>query len=317
MAINYLHDLEKEFDKYIRDVFVTKMSEYPPEYPMYTMTKPWPSEQGLIQEFIRGYQRKSIQPAIPKLENEPITTQKVGQGRTKDVYSTRFATGLEFTYEKIRMGLKNLNSAFQVSELLGDAMRMTLENYFITLLAEATNPACPAEMLCFDGLPPIDPAHVLLNGNTYGNEYAAPASVSYTVLHDIISEFARIPTEDGTPYPVYRINELWVPVEEEANALEVLKSSLRPDIVQQAANVLSSRGAMQLSPSGVKTPLYMPATMWFAVDGRKHTLTRYILEAPKVEGPFIDERTEGRWWKTTCWIGRAAWDWRGLYGVAL
>lgn len=320
MATNLLHQLEKEMDKYIREVFVQKMSEYPPEYPMYTKQKPWPSDGGLFQEFIRGYQRgKSIQPAIIKTETEAIETQQLTQGRTRDIYSVRFATGLAFSYEKMKIGLRNLNSVFNVTELLGDATRMTLENYYVTMLAEASNPSAPAELLGFDGKPLVANDHVLLDGvTTASNLYPSAAGVSYTVIHDLITMFGRIVNEDGLPYPVFRLNELWLPVEEEANALEVLKSIGRPDTALRADNVISARTSVaSLSPSSIKTPLYMPPTMWFAADGNKHTLSRYTLEAPKVEGPIVDEKTEERWWKTTMWVARAIWEWRGVVGVAL
>lgn len=320
MATTLLHQLDKEFDKYIREVFVQRMSEYPPEYPMYTKQKPWPSDGGLFQEFIRAYQRgKSIQPAIVKTETEAIETQQLSQGRTKDIYSVRFATGLAFSYDKMKIGIKALSSVNNVSELLGDAMRMTLENYFVAMLAEAANGSAPPELLGFDGKPLVANDHVLLGSPTAAsNLYPSSAGVSYTVIHDLITMFGRIVNEDGLPYPVYRLNELWLPVEEEANALEVLKSIGRPDTAQRADNVIGSRTTVaSLSPSSLKTPLYMPPTMWFACDGAKHTLSRYMLEAPKVEGPFIDEKTEERWWKTTVWVARAIWEWRGVVGIAL
>lgn len=313
-----LNSLTKELDRYIREKFATRMSEYPPEFPQYTKTKPWPQNGGLFDTMLRVYQTTpQIQPAILKGEQDTIETQGIRDGRTKDISTVRFATGIAFSYLKLRSGIRELSSAFQAPEYLQDAMRMTLENYYVQMLADSMNTSAPAELLGFDGLPLVHTAHVLLNGDTASNKYPLQASVSYTVLHDLLTMMARIVSEDGMPYPMYRLNQLWIPPEEEANALEVLKAVGRPDTAAPVPNVLSSRMASGLSPSSIKSLLYMPNTQWFGVDAAKHTLTRFQLEPIKVEGPFIDERTEERWWKVTTWLGRTFWDWRGVIGVEL
>jgi len=326
MATNLLHDLDREMDKQIREVFLTRMSDYAPEFPMYTKEMPWPSEGGYLDEFIRGYQRRSIEPASVKTETERIPTQRIYQGRTKDVYQIRFATGLAFSYEKMRIGLKKLNSVNNVTELLNDSVRMTMENYYIRLLADAANPNCPVEMRGFDGQPPVAGEHTLLktgltHSNLYGwsqaDPFGIPADPSYTVIHDLITMMARTVSEDGMPYPMYKLNSLVIPVESETACLEIIKSMGRPDMLTNAENVISNRTASALSLSSIKTPMFMPPTMWFAVDENKHSFTRYILEPPDIKGPIVDEKTEERWWGVTMWLSRAFWDWRGTIGIRL
>lgn len=314
MATTLSRALLTELDLYIRKEYVTHLSQTPPEYPLYTKEDSWPKNGGLFMHFIRDSQRRSILPAPVKPENAAIETQQLYEGRIKDVYSLRFATGIAFSYEKRKMGIAALNSARKPAQYLADSTRMSMEAYYIGLLAESMATTAP-ELISFSGQPLVSAAHPLMSGGTWSNLYPNPASPTYTVLNELTTQFARNVNEDGYPMPTLRLNTFWIPVEEEATLLEALKSIGRPDTANRADNILAARKVMNASPIGVFTLMWMPATMWFGVDNTVHSLTRYILEAPSIRGPIEEPTDESVRWQVTFWLSRANWDARGVIGV--
>ncbi len=306
----------QELDKYVRQLFIKHISETSPEFPRYTKSEAWPkAEGGLFEPFIRDMQTRSILPAPQKAENQPVVTQDLFPGRQKDVYSVRFGTALSFSYEKQKMGISKLNSAKRVAKYLADAIRMTNEAFYAALLDNCFDSTPATEFKCFDGLEGCNAAHVLLSGGTYSNLYGSAASPTYGVINDIATAFARVLNEDGYPMPTLRIRAWWIPPEEEACLLETLKSMGRPDTLVRADNILASREMVSSGTDGIQTLYYMSSNQWFAVDTSEQSLTRYELEAPRLETEY-DRKTQAMTWQITEWIARAIWDWRGLYGVA-
>jgi len=321
-----LRELAQELDAYIKKEYFLALSEVPPEYPEYTKMEDWEKNGDLFSPLMRRREIATIEAATPRGETEATHIQTLEDGRTKDLENPiRYATGLAFSKDKMQMGIGALTSVKKVAQFLQDAVRMTKEHFYVEILNEiedGTN--CPEEAIGFDGKPPIAYDHQLLKGGTASNYHydtsgGAPiySSVTYTVLNDVLSKVARTVDESGNYHPVYRVNELWVPVEEEANALEVLKSRTRPDVVERADSVITDRSAQSLSMSSVKTLLYMTPDRWFAVDGGRHEITRYTLEDGGVEGPVIDDFTKIATWMVEFWIHRAVWGWRGLYMVPM
>lgn len=315
MALTMLHDLAKELDKYIRKAYVQHLTDYPPEFTAFTKTDEWPKNGGLLAPFIREAQFPTIGPAVVKAEAQPIIPQALRDGRTKDVYSVRFGTAVAFTHEKMHVGHSVYNSAKKPAMFLADAQRLTYESYYGDFFVYATDAGAPPELLGFDGQPLLSQTHGLMNGGTASNLRATAGSVTYTVLNDVLTAVARSVTEEGTPDVTQRVTELWVPPEEELNALEVLQSVGRPDTANRADNVVKQRLNARLSKDSVKVLTWMPATHWYAVNGPAHSLTAYTLQAPSVTGPIRDEYRDTYAWKITFWIARAFWDWRGIYGV--
>jgi len=321
MADNTQNSNVLELDKYIRTQYAIELTSVPPEFPIYTKSASWPSEGGLFEPFIRVYQAPSLDPAPEKPEGATITSQVIKDGRTKDVYSKRFGTALTVTYERWKTGIKKRNSAHKATKLLSDSVRMTMENYNAVLINEAgavSGDAPTPEMLGFDGLSPINAAHTYSNSaaSTSRNLLATAQSVSYSALNDVVTLVGdEITTEDGYPYPLYRVNTLLIPPAEEMSALETLKSYGRPDTAQNAESVVKERINSGLSPSSVKVLHYMTSDRWFAFDSTRNECVRYMLEGPKIVGPIEDEWTHDMSWIVSFWISRAWWDWRGWVGV--
>lgn len=318
MAVTTLNALLKELDQYIRKSYIQFLTEVAPEFPTYTKLEEWPKNGDLFMPFLRKAQFPTVEPAPIKAEHAPINEQTLRDGRTKDIYSVRFATSISFTYEKMKMGVAMLSSAKRPSQLLAESVRMSQETYFSEILAYAASSGAPAELKCYDGEPLVDAAHALLSGATASNYYedgGVAADPTYTTLQAVLTKMARTVNEDNYPYPILRFNTLLVPPEAESAAYEAIQSMGRPDTANRADNVLSSRMGSSLTKASVKTLLWMPSTMWFAVDQSKHEMMRYILEAPEVKGPFEDQRTHDYSWQVAFWLSRAVWDWRGVIGV--
>lgn len=316
MSTTLLNDLLRELDKYIRKAYIQHITDVPPEFPLYTKEEPWPKNGGLHAPFLREAQFPTIGPAVEKPENVPIVTQQLRDGRTKDVYSKRFATAVAFSHEKTRSGIDVYSSAKKPGQFLADAQRLTYEIYYGEFFTRATDTAAPPELLGFDGLPLLSATHGLLGSTaTASNLHPTAANITYTVLNNVMTNVARTVSEENTPMPTLRVNELWVPPEEEAAAYETLLSMGRPDTANRADNILAQRLANSLTRDSVKVLLWMPTTHWYAVDKSKHSLTRYTLESPQISGPIKDDIRETYMWKITFWISRAFWDWRGIYGV--
>lgn len=316
MAITLLNELLRELDKYVRKAYVQHVTDVPPDFPIYTKEEPWPKNGSLLAPFIRNAQFTSIGPAAVKPENVAITPQHLRDGRTKDVYSVRFATAVAFSHEKTKMGADVYSSAKKPGQFLADAQRLTYETYYAGFFTHATNASAPPELLGFDERPLLSATHVLMGSTaTASNLRSTAGSITYSVLNEVMTAVTRTVSEDNVPMPILRVNELWVPPEEEANAYETITSMGRPDTANRADNVLAQRLASSLTKDSVKVLVWMPATHWYAVDKTKHSLTRYALEAPQITGPIKDELKESYMWKVTFWISRAFWDWRGVYGV--
>jgi hypothetical protein len=315
MAVHTLASLTKELDVYIRKVYLQRLTEVPPEYTAYTKAEAWDKNGDRFAPFLRGYQVPGALPAQEFPEHTPIPQQDLREGRSKDVYPVRFGTSLSFSYQKIKMGSGIYNSARRAAELLADSYRMTVEAYWGALLGEATNPSAPPELLGFDGKPLCSTSHVLLNGQTVSNLATTASDPTYTTLNTVITAVARTVNEDGNPYPIFRVNTLFVPPELEQPAYEAIKSSGRPDTANRADNVIRYRLNTTLTQDSVVTLLWIPPTHWFAADSARHSLTRYVLEDQAITGPYVDEKTHDHTWQLTFWIGRTFWDWRGIYGV--
>ncbi len=318
MAVTTLNALIKELDLYIRQHYIQHLTSVAPEFPTFTKIEAWPKNGDLFQPFYRKAQFPTVEPAVVKPEHAPVTEQTLRDGRTKDIYSVRFATSISFTYEKMKMGVAALSSAKRPAELLADAVRMTEETYFSEILANAINPSAPAELLCYDGDPLVSSSHTLLSGDSVSNYYEdglVAADPTYTTLHAVLTKLARTVNEDNYPYPIFRLNTLFLPPEAESAAYEAIMSMGRPDTANRAENVLSARMTSSLSKASVKTLLWPPSTMWFGIDQANHEMMRYVLEAPEVKGPISDNRTHDVSWQVAFWLSRAVWDWRGVIGV--
>lgn len=315
MAVHTLASLVKELDLYLRKQYVQSLSEVPPEFPAYTRRDEWDKNGDLFAPFIRRGQVPGPQPAQEFPENTPIPSQTLSDGRTKDVYPVRFGTSISFSYQKMKAGVGNLSSVKRVAQLLADSYRMTVEGYYAAMLGEATNPTAPPELLCFDGQPLCSTAHVLMNGQTVSNLSTTASDPSYTTLNEVITQIARTVNEDGKPYPIYRVNRLFVPPESELAAYEAIQSAGRPDTANRADNVIASRLNAGLTKESVTTLLWIPSTHWFAADGARHQLMRYTLEDQTIRGPIFDDEKHNYTWQLHFWIARAVWDWRGIYGV--
>lgn len=315
MAVHTLASLAKELDLYLRKHYVQSLSEVPPEFTAYTRQEEWDKNGGLFAPFIRRGQFRGPQPAQEFPENTAIPSQVLQDGRTKDVYPVRFGTSISFSYQKMKAGVGELSSVRRVAQLLADSFRMTVEGYYAAMLGEATNASAPPELLCFDGKPLCSTTHTLMNGTTVSNLAATASDPSYTTLNEVITKVSRTVNEDGKPYPIYRVNRLFVPPEAELAAYEAIQSSGRPDTANRADNVIASRLNAGLTKESVTTLLWIPSTHWFAADGARHGLFRYTLENQNIRGPIFDDEKHNYTWQLTFWIARATWDWRGIYGV--
>lgn len=312
-------EIAQELDQYIRSEYFLKLSDTPPEYPSYTVEEEWDNVNGMFMAMMRRREISTIDPAPRRLEGANTVLQMPVGGRTKDLTDPPvFATGLGFTKQKMKMGLANLSSVKKLSQFLEDSVRMTKETYHVTMLNDADNTSAADELIGFDGLPLCHTAHTLNDSTlTVSNLYGSNSSITYETLDDVITATARLVDEKGQPRPLYRINALWVPPEEETNAYEVLKSRMRPDITNEAANVLGSKQAQALSPASVKVLYYMTADRWFGVDEGHNPLNRYVLEDGGIEGPTEDPLSKNNVWTIEFWIHRCIWAWRGVYMVPI
>ena len=316
MADNLMASLINELDQYIRERYILRIAEMAPEYPVYTNLVPWDTDgAGMFLPLIRKSQGRQADPMEIKDESDSISYQKIKGGRTRDLQNPiMYATGLSFSLNALKMGLTRLSSTKRIPELFADAVRLTREYYNVRLLNEAESTSAPAEMIGYDAKPLISATHALQgSADAVSNYYSTISGVTYTALNAMLDMCAEITDEEGNPYPMYRIDKLYIPPQEELNAYETLKSLGRPDVLGNAQNVLNSRAHFGLTPDGVKTLYYMTNDRWFAVDSAHNEVERYELMDTGVEGPFVDEvKTKDVSWNQLIWIHRSIWDWRGI-----
>jgi hypothetical protein len=188
-------------------------------------------------------ERSGLDQPVLKPEGAAITydTQIAGAKQTwvHDVY----AMGVRITEEAIDDNLYELKGGSEgdLKEIfhdLGEAMENNIEVLMARFLNSATATTYHTERDGSTAL--ISDSHSLLDGTTFDN-YSVSADLTYSTFWTVI-----VAAENQLNHRGHRVKKnvekLWIPPQLEQKALEILKSTDRPDTANRATNAYAKSG---------------------------------------------------------------------------
>jgi hypothetical protein len=188
-------------------------------------------------------ERSGLDQPVLKPEGAAITydTQIAGAKQTwvHDVY----AMGVRITEEAIDDNLYELKGGSEgdLKEIfhdLGEAMENNIEVLMARFLNSATATTYHTERDGSTAL--ISDSHSLLDGTTFDN-YSVNADLTYSTFWTVI-----VAAENQLNHRGHRVKKnvekLWIPPQLEQKALEILKSTDRPDTANRATNAYAKSG---------------------------------------------------------------------------
>jgi phage major head subunit gpT-like protein len=158
-----------------------------------------------------------------------------------------------------------------------------------------------------DGETLFNTAHPLLGGSTYSNRLATDAALSVTALQEAINLFEKIVNERGLKKRLMP-EELWIPVDLQWKAGEILNSSYKPYTGTNEVNVMQGRLVARVNH-------YFTSASAFFVAARKsdHTYKGYWRVQPQFDQED-DFRTKGASFSVYFRLSAGVTYWHGLVG---
>ena len=163
-----------------------------------------------------------------------------------------YALGVRITEEAIEDNLYELNGGSGgegLKEIFKDLGVSMAENEEILMARFLVNGTATTYHTTRNSKALFDSAHPRLNGSTFAN-YGTAADLTYTSFWASIIA-AENQYDNQQKRIVKKVKRLWVPPQLERKALEVLKSSDRPDTANRAVNAYAQSGrsvALQVHP---------------------------------------------------------------------
>lgn len=202
-----------------------------------------------------------------KGEGAGITYDTQISGGKQTWIPTVYALGVRITEEAIDDNLYELNgggNAEDLKEIFEDLGQSMAENPEVMAARFFNSATATTYHTTRGGLALCSASHVRLDGSTFSN-YATQTDLTYSTF------WANLVTaENQYDHRQMRIKKavkkLWVPPQLEKNALEILKSSDRPDTANRAVNAYAKSGR---SIKLCVWPYMTDADSWiFQLDGR-------------------------------------------------
>lgn len=218
--------------------------------------------------------------AVPtKPEGESIKMDEPIQGGSIRYTHVSFGLGFQVTremWDDDQYGIMK-----KVSQDFGGSIRQTIEANSAGILNGAFTTTKTV-----DGVSLCNTAHPLLGGGTYSNQSATSVAFSVTGMQELILLFEKMQNERGL---IKRMvpSEVWIPVDLQFKAGEILHSAYKPYTGTNEINVMQGR----LSPM---TNHYLTSTTawWIASSKSGHTLKFYWRVQPQFDSQD-DFQTKG------------------------
>jgi len=247
---------------------------------------------------------------VVKGEGEAVTYDTQISGPKQTYIPVVYALAVRITEEAIDDNLYELNgggNGNELSELFHDLGEAMAENEEVLMARFLVNGSATTYHACRDALALFSSAHVRLDATTYSNT-ATNADLTYNAFWDCV-----VAAENQYNHRQYHIGKkvknLWVPPQLEKQAIEILKSSDRPDTANRATNAMVASGRK----IGLKVWPYLTDTdAWYLqLDGQgivRYNLrkTRFAREADFQTGDMMvkaDQRWSAEIEDCQCWYG--------------
>jgi phage major head subunit gpT-like protein len=232
----------------------------------------------------------------------------------------QFTPGLSIRYTvndfKLRIGFSEqairdmlVNMANDRGRDLGFSARQTIE----VLIANIWNSGFTTNG--YDGVPLFSAAHpntknvATLQSNLLGGLVPTPATLSVLSLRQALSQYRRFFDETGVRRIQVDPRMLVVPPEEEWNAMEIVKSSERPDTANRAMNVV--RNILEVFVYDYLTDV----NNWFiGPDGKYNRVKMYNRRTLSID-TYEDKDSETNWVQAAFAYSQGWSGWLGWLGT--
>ena len=162
----------------------------------------------------------------------------------------------------------------------------------------------------YDGVALIHAEHPLQGGGTLGNRPASDQALSFTALQASVERFRKLTTERGLKIKM-RGRHLWVPVELDWLANEILNSSQKPFTAENTTNVMAG-GKVGLTAHSVE--YLTSSTAWIVTSEKsKHKAYFFWREKPNMDDDY-NKRSRATAFLNFSRFGVVTFDWRGFDG---
>lgn len=209
--------------------------------------------------------------SVPKMpEGQKLTMDEPIQGGSIRYTHESFGLGFQVTrqmWDDDQYGIMR-----RVSGDFAGGIRQTVEATFAGVLNNAfsSTKTVDGETLC-------NTAHPLLGGGTYSNRSATDGAFSITILQEIIQLFEKMVNERGLLKRMIP-EEVWIPVDLQFTAGEVLHSSYKPYTGNNEVNTMQGRLAPRVNH-------YFTSSTAFWITSRRAstTLKGYWRQQPQFD----------------------------------
>lgn len=234
-------------------------------------------------------------------EGQPYNTDVIYQRNEKTYTHLKYTLGFKVSEEMIADDEYNIIQGYAKS--LADSMQDTRETHASSVFNNGFSASFPGG----DGVALFSTVHPLVSG-TEQNTLTVAADLSVTSLRQALQDLGETVDERGL-LRNFRAKWLLVPKELEWDAMELLKSQMRPDTANNVMNAFSSRNLEPMVWYYLTDP-----DAWFLVcDKSGHDLTWYD------RTPFETNNYEDPSSGSMVTYGKMRYsfgfnDWRGVYG---
>lgn len=245
-------------------VIYEDLSMHPEEYTeffnVYSSTKAYEEDQ-----LVAGLGSVPTKP-----EGESIKLDQPIQGGSIRYQHISYGLGFQVTremWDDDQYGIMK-----KVSQDFGGSIRQTVESNAANVLNTSFT-----TQLSIDGVSLINTAHPLLGGGTYSNASATNVAFSITGMQELIILFEKMVNERGLLKRMLP-EEVWLPVDLQFKAGEILHSAYKPYTGNNEINVMQGRLMPRINH-------YFSSSVAWWIAGKKtdHTLKHYWRIMPEFD----------------------------------
>jgi hypothetical protein len=255
-------------------------------------------------------ERSGLGVAQLKGEGAPVTYDTQIQGKKQKWVPSVYALAVRITEEAIDDNLYELNGGSDGSglkELFKDLGVAMAENEEIRMARFLVNGSATTYHTARDDYALFYASHERLDGSTFSNT-ATTTDLTYTAFwSEIIA--AENQYDHRQNRIVYKVKNLWIPPQFERKALEIVKSTDRPDTANRAVNAYKASGRS----INLKINPYLTDTdaRYYQLDGPgiirfNNRKTRFAREKDFQTGDMMvkaDQRWSAEINDVRCWYG--------------
>lgn len=236
-------------------------------------------------------------------EGELIDMESFVQGNEKYLYPSKFTLSVGITqemYDDDRTGYMKKSFAE-----LGKAAAYTRDYKFWDIF----NSGFGTTRVGIDGAA-LFAAHTLLNKSSYSNYAASAGALSMTTLQAALTNFAKMPNENGTPAPT-RARILLVPPELRLTAEKLVKSEMNPE------NAYHEKNTNEVTSLQFMVGDYLTSTTaWFLLADKPNHDLRFVNRKPLSLKSYDVPQNEVAVFQASMRFIASFVNWRGVYGNA-